>query len=138
MTTSALLTPVFVQLGLIFCLLGLLGFVRGQAMKKGVVKPEAAIDNRAWPTAVRKVSNSFDSQFQVPVLFFALIPIILATQTVDSRFVIGAWVFVLSRIVHAVIHIGPNIVPLRFTAFFVGVLTLIFMWGLLASRVLAA
>jgi len=36
-----------------------------------------------------------------------------------------AWVFVITRYVHAFIYIGFNDVPLRFTAFLTGVFTLV-------------
>jgi hypothetical protein len=47
-----------------------------------------------------------------------------------------AWIFVLSRIVHAIIHTGSNVVLRRFQAYVVGVVTLTIMWVAFALEVL--
>ena len=51
--------------------------------------------------------------------------------------VLLAWVFAASRIVHAVIHIGPNVVMWRGVAFIFGAVVLLAMWLLLGWRVWA-
>ena len=48
------------------------------------------------------------------MLFYVLVAFILITSTNSLVFVILAWVFVLSRIVHAYIHTGINDVPRAF------------------------
>jgi hypothetical protein len=47
-----------------------------------------------------------------------------------------AWLFVLSRLVHAVIHTTTNYVPRRFCAFLFGVVVLLLMWVIFVARVL--
>ena len=47
-----------------------------------------------------------------------------------------AWVFTASRVAHALIHVGPNIVKWRAIAFIVGVAIVLAMWLLLAWRIL--
>jgi hypothetical protein len=46
--------------------------------------------------------------------------------------------FVVSRLVHAAIHVTSNKVSLRFMAFLVGVLILAAMWIIFAVRIFAA
>ena len=46
-----------------------------------------------------------------------------------------AWAFVLSRIAHAAIHLGANIVSQRFAAYVAGMVALAAMWLVLAWRV---
>jgi hypothetical protein len=45
-----------------------------------------------------------------------------------------AWVFVITRYVHAFIYIGFNHVPLRFIAFLTGVFTLAVIWTRFAEQ----
>ena len=47
-----------------------------------------------------------------------------------------AWVFVLTRLLHAYIHTTSNIVRHRFNAFAVGVFILLAMWIIFAVRIL--
>ena len=49
-----------------------------------------------------------------------------------------AWLFVLSRLVHAYIHTGTNYVRHRFNAFAAGVFILLAMWTIFAVRILLA
>ena len=48
-----------------------------------------------------------------------------------------AWLFVLSRLVHAYIHTGTNYISHRFNTFAVGVVVLLAMWAIFAVRILA-
>ena len=47
-----------------------------------------------------------------------------------------AWIFVVSRFVHAYIHTTSNHVPTRFNAFAVGAIVLLLMWIIFAVRIL--
>ena len=51
--------------------------------------------------------------------------------------VVGAWVFVVSRIAHAAVYVTDNNVPRRFRAYVVGVFTLAAMWVWLAARIIS-
>jgi hypothetical protein len=62
------------------------------------------------------------------VLFYAVVAFALITKAVDIPMLAPAWLFVLSRIVHAAIHIGPNKVRWRTPAFALGFLVLVGMW----------
>ena len=52
--------------------------------------------------------------------------------------VVLAWAFVASRVVHALIHTGSNIVPQRGLAFGIGIIIVMIMTGILLVRLLAA
>jgi len=47
-----------------------------------------------------------------------------------------AWLFVVSRLVHAYIHLTSNHLGNRFAAFATGVLILLVMWVIFAVRIL--
>lgn len=136
MSIQMILLPVFVQVALTFAVLFALGAVRGRAVREKAVGREAAQDDTVFPPHVRQVANNFRNQFEVPVLFYVLTTLALFTRKADIVFVVLAWVFVLSRIVHAYVHCTSNDIRLRFPAFAVGVVALLVMWMLFAAAIL--
>ena len=137
MTVTDLLLPVFVEVGLTFFLMFWMGILRRGALNSGVVKPsDIALREPAWPPRVLKVANSFHNQLELPMLFYVLVALILITSTNSLIFLLLAWIFVLSRLVHAYIHTGSNDVPSRSVAISVGAIALVVMWVVFAIRIL--
>jgi hypothetical protein len=89
-----------------------------------------------WPARTTQVANCFHNQLELPLLFYVLVAFILITSTNSLIFVILAWVFVLSRLVHAYIHTGSNEVRARSLAIGVGAIALVAMWVIFAIRIL--
>ncbi len=87
---------------------------------------------------MQQVSNAFANQFELPVLFYAVVGLALATRQGDTLFVGLAWLFVLTRIVHAGIYATSNVVIRRFQAFLAGALVLLAMWFVFAVKILLA
>lgn len=137
MSVAAILLPVFVQVGLTFAVLLRLGLVRAAAIRAGAVERDrVVIDETGWPATVRQAGNCFRNQFELPVLFYAVMILALVTRQADGFFVLLAWLFALSRIVHALIHVTSNDIRLRFPSFLVGVLVLFVMWVAFALGIL--
>ncbi|QTL05562.1 MAPEG family protein [Aquabacter sp. L1I39] len=136
MSVAMILLPLFVQVGLTFALLFALGPMRFRAIREGQVGREAALDGDAFPPRCRQFANAFRNQFELPVLFYVLTALALFTRKADIVFVVLAWVFVASRIVHAFVHVTSNDVRLRFPAFLVGTVALLIMWVLFALAIL--
>ena len=68
------------------------------------------------------------NQFEIPVLFYALCLLFIATSIISQIVTIAAWIFVVSRCVHAAIHLTYNrIFPDRFVSFVVGAFAIIVM-----------
>ena len=125
MSISAVILPVLVQVGLTFILLFWMGRSRLATLKSGELKvKDIALGERVWPKRILQVQNSYHNQFELPVLFYALVALALITRKADMLFVVMSWMFVVSRLVHAAIHVTSNKVSLRFMAFLVGVLIL--------------
>jgi hypothetical protein len=80
------------------------------------------------PDACVQAARQYENLFEMPVLFYALIAILLAIPFVDLILLVLAWVFVVARIVQATIHLSSNNVALRFYAFAVSALILLAMW----------
>jgi hypothetical protein len=137
MTVTDFLLPVFVEVLLIFVLLGWMGLERSRSLNSGEVKSEdIALDSRNYTPRARQIGNCFSNQFELPMLFFVLIAFILITRVGDLLLLILAWVFVLSRIAHAYVHTTSNDVNWRFRAYGVGVIALFVMWLLFAIKIL--
>ena len=137
MTIQMVLLPVFVQVALTFGLLFWMAGARRATLTSGQLKVrDIALGQTAWPDRPQQISNSYDSQFQIPVLFYVLVILAWITRQADLLFVVMAWIFVLSRLAHAYIHTTSNHVPTRFRAFAVGMLVLLLMWIIFAVRIL--
>lgn len=129
MTSAAILAPVFVNVLLTFVLLIATGRKRVAAVKARKVKiGDIALGQRNWPADVAQVSNAFDNQFQLPLLFYALTAFVMVTNKADLTFVILSWVFVATRILHAIVYVTSNNIRYRFRNFLVGALVLMAMW----------
>jgi hypothetical protein len=139
MSITAVLLPVYVQVALTFLLLLWMGSSRLSSLRAGQVKvKDIALGERNWPTRILQVQNSYHNQFELPVLFYVLVALALFTRKADMLFVVMAWMFVVSRLVHAAIHVTTNKLSHRFMAFVVGVLIMAAMWVIFGIRIFAA
>jgi len=139
MSVSAVILPVLVQVGLTLILLFWLGRSRVATLKSGELKvQDIALGERVWPKRILQIQNSYHNQFELPVLFYALVALALITRKADLLFVVMAWMFVVSRLVHAGVHVTSNKLVWRFQAFVAGVLILAAMWVIFGVRIFAA
>jgi len=139
MSVRAILAPVFVQVALTFVLLFWMGRVRIAAVRAGEVRiKDIALGQRAWPDRATQAANTFHNQFETPVLFYALVALALITRKADLLFVAMSWIYVASRLGHALVYTTSNDIRLRFGMFLVGAVVLLVMWILFAVRVLLA
>lgn len=138
MTNKQILLPLLVQILLTFILLFRLGYLRFKSLKTGSLKiKDIALGQKVWPEEALKASNSYQNQFEVPILFYTACAVAMITQMTSFTFVIFSWVFVVSRIFHAAVHSGSNHVPRRFQLFLVGVSSTFLMWIVIALNLLA-
>jgi hypothetical protein len=140
MPQTAILLPVFVQVALTFAVLIAMGLARGRSAKvrRQGLEDLALATDKDWEPAAVQAANNYKNQFEMPVLFYAVSGIAIATRLVDPAMVVLASLFVVSRIGHAIVHIGPNIVKIRGALFLIGVVLLLAMWIVLAWRVFTA
>jgi hypothetical protein len=137
----AIMYPVFVQVLLTLSMYGLLGVARARALRsmdRPRGSPDLAMGRLAWPDEAAKRANNQRNQFELPVLFYAVAAFALILKGADLVMIVLAWAFVLTRIIHAVIHIGPNKVRWRSPAFALGLLIVLAMWIKLLLHVLSA
>jgi hypothetical protein len=77
----------------------------------------------ALPAAVNAPSNNLKNLFELPVIFYAVC-LFLATTEADATFVNLAWVYVVLRAIHSLIHCTINLVTYRFLAYLLSSLVL--------------
>ncbi|HEY5832320.1 MAG: MAPEG family protein [Hyphomicrobiaceae bacterium] len=131
MNQVAILYPVFVQVLLVVVVGALMASARARAVKtmdRQRGNPDLAMGRVEWPDDAAKRAASYRNQFEAPVLFYAVVAFALITKGADTLMIVLAWLFVLTRIVHAAIHIGPNKVRWRSPAFALGFAIVVIMW----------
>jgi hypothetical protein len=137
----AILYPVFVQVLLVVVVGMSMAAARARAVKtvdRQRGNPDLAMGRFAWPDDAVKRAANYRNQFEAPVLFYAVVAFALITKGADTLMIVLAWLYVLTRIVHAAIHIGPNKVRWRSPAFALGFLIVALMWIKLALHVATA
>jgi len=136
---EAVLPPLFVQVGLTFVLGVFLASSRvfEAATNAETSKAVKAGQSGVYTNRTLNIGANFSNQFEVPVLFYVAVLLAIATGPITDSFINLAWVFAISRIVHALIHCTINIILLRFVSFIVGVISLALMWWQLFQSTLA-
>ena len=89
-----------------------------------------------WPPRTQQVAYSFNNQFELPVLFYVLTVLAIVTRHADLLFVVMAWIFVLTRLIHAFEHTTSNVVIRRGAWYGIGAIVLIAMWLIFIVRIL--
>jgi len=118
--------------------------VKVRELRAGRVNRERlALHEDAWPESVLQVNNNIRNQFELPVLFYVVCGVLWALDAVGIVALVAAWLFVLSRIAHAWIHLGSNVVTNRRRVFTLGWWVLAFMvllaiWTLVGRMLIAA
>lgn len=131
MNQISIFYPVFVQALLTIAIGGMMAIARSRAianMDRQRSNPDLALGRAVWPEDAAKRAANFSNQFELPVLFYAVTAFALIAKGADLIMIVLAWAFVLSRIVHAAIHIGPNTVSWRSMSFAAGCVIVLLMW----------
>jgi hypothetical protein len=131
MSRDWIFVPVIFQVFLtLFVYLRLLQ-VKKRAAAEGLVdRTRVALRDDAWPDYVIQVNNNIRNQFELPVLFYVLAILLWLLDSVHGAAVGAATAFVVSRIVHAGIHLSINAVPPRRHTFTVGWVAVLVMAAL--------
>jgi len=135
MSNAAIMAPVFAQIALIFATLAGVGSSRYMAVKAREVRvSDIALSSDGWSDKIKKVSNNYNNQMQLPLIFYIVVAFFILLGKVDLVAVVLAWAFVASRYVHTFIHVGSNQVLRRFQVFIIGAVIMMSLWVWLALR----
>jgi hypothetical protein len=125
----AYLAPLFVQVALTVVLLLWAGVRRVNAVVDGTVRArDVALRQPNWPTDIAQIANAYQSQLELPILFYLVVILSLFTGRSSITLLVLAWAFVATRLFHALIHVTTNHMGRRFYAFFAGSMVLLAMW----------
>lgn len=104
---------------------------RAREMRKKRIHPQAAATSVAMAARLEDVraADNFRNLFEVPVLFYALVGVALATRHIPGWLVMGAWGFVVLRMLHSFIHCTYNRVMHRLAAFLLGLVLIVCLWA---------
>lgn len=138
MSQTAIFWPMIAHMALVIGLYALLGLRRKDAVSKGSAKVSQFRENLQEPPESLFVRNSLNNQFELPPFFHIVCLALFVTQGVGMAAVVGAWLFVASRYVHAFIHVTSNRIRFRQPAFTAGFVLLAVLWGLLAFHLAVA
>lgn len=118
MPQSAIFAPFFATIFLTLLVWIYLYIRRISFLNSRNIRPEQLTTPNALaeisPPSVSNPSDNFKNLFEIPVLFYALVLYLFTTQQVDGIYVSAAWIFVIFRIFHSLVHCTVNIVMLRF------------------------
>jgi hypothetical protein len=129
--TIAILWPTFVLVALIYGVWFVMFVKRAGHMRRN---PPGAGDFADGESAMRYFrpvqmpANNLRNLFEIPVLYFALVPLLMLTRHAGHVQVTLAWIYVVLRIVHSLIHVGPNPVIPRFLIYLASCVILSAMW----------
>jgi hypothetical protein len=137
MSFQMILAPLFVQVALTLGLMFLMAARRTNAFRRGHVREsEIALREPNWPPRALQAAYSYSNQFELPVLFYLLTVLALITRHADLAFVLLAWVFVVLRLLQAVVHVTNNRVRYRGLFFGAGAIVLTIMWAVFIIRIM--
>ncbi len=114
----SLLWPMLAQIGWTFLLYVWLTVARVQAVKRGeVVYGDFA--RHEEPHHVARITYNLANQFELPVIFYAVVVLLVATHEVTTTDIIAAWLFVAGRVIHTLVQTLTDNVRLRGQVFLI-------------------
>lgn len=134
---SSLLWPMLAHIGLTFGLYVWLTVARAGAVRRGEVEHGCFVLGREEPRAVARITRNLANQFELPVLFYAIVVLLVALGRVTAIDVAAAWVFVAGRIVHTLVQTLTDDVPLRGRVFMINFLAIVVLVGHVGMLALA-
>jgi hypothetical protein len=137
---SRILVPTFALVLLSFGVLAILGILRIRKIKNREI-PTRYFELMQMPAGAHlpatadAAARNFTNLFEVPVLFYALVPLLLFTGLWDDTCVALLWAFVVLRYLHTAVHLTFNAVPVRFALYLASAAVLLAEWVRFVSAV---
>jgi hypothetical protein len=128
-TVTSILWPLLAHVGWVGMLYAWLTYARMQSVKRGEVDYSSFEFNREEPPAVQRIRLNLANQFEWPVVFYALVVLLIALGKVTMFDVVAAWVFVAGRVVHTLVQTLSDNVPLRGQVFMINFLAVVALAG---------
>ena len=137
MDQSTIFAPFFAQMVLTFLVWVYMYSRRIPFIVSSGLKPDQmtpAEFARLSPPGVSNPSDNLKNLFEIPTLFYALVLYLFVAQHVDAVYMVAAWVFVVFRVLHSLVHCTVNIIIVRFWLYAISTLA---VWFMLARAAIA-
>jgi hypothetical protein len=133
-----ILYPIFAMFALTTFVVFRLGFARWAAVSRREINIRFFESYRSYdePEPLRILSRHLVNLFETPVIFYVVSILVYVTAQTSPLLLVLAWLFVLTRIVHSVIHLTSNVVLWRFRVFGLSLLVLTALWMVLALKLI--
>jgi hypothetical protein len=132
---ASILWPMLAHIGWVSMLYVWLTVARQRAVRSGQIESSCFVLGRDEPLEVARITRNLANQFELPLIFYALVVLLIALGQVALFDVVAAWVFVAGRVAHTLVQTLTDNVPLRgqvFTINFLAVVALAAHVALLA------
>lgn len=134
-TSTAIFWPVIAQVALVFSIYLLMMRRRFGAVRSGTAKAKDYVIPTIEPAPSATVARNLINQFELPLLFYLVCVLLYLTAGAGPLAVIVAWLFVLSRLAHAYVHVTSNRLMVRQRLFTVGFVLNFVLWVLFAAHI---
>ena len=128
--------PMLAMVLLTFLVAVIMLYRRVQTIKSGEVDAlrYKTLSNDRAPAFLLQAERHFINLFEVPVLFYAACTVAMILPLRNEIGIYVAWSFVFFRVLQAIIHLWPNKIMYRMTAFLLGFLSVLILWALLGLQ----
>lgn len=139
MSNISLLLPVFAMVLLTFIAWVAMFLARVSSMKESNVDIEEMASHSAHSRLSEKAnvaSEHLINLFELPVLFYVLVALLIISNTEGSLYCLLAWVFVGFRYAHSIVALSYNTVMHRFVTYLLSSIALWAAWVVFAIDVI--
>lgn len=139
MSERAILLPALAMVALTIVVWFRMYTSRVAEMRRERIHPQAVATSAQMAARITdtRASDNFRNLFELPVLFYVALLVIVWIGQATPVTLLLAWLFVLLRVVHSAIHCTYNRVIHRFYAYLAGGVVLWVLWGMIAVDLLA-
>ena len=126
---SSILWPMLAQIFWTIMLYAWLTWARTQAVRRGEVDYSCFELGREEPRAIARITRNLANQFELPVIFYAVVVLLVALDEVATIDVVAAWAFVAGRIIHSLVQTLTDKIELRGRVFMINFLAVCVLVG---------
>ena len=106
-----------------------LTIARAASVKRGAVEYGSFVLGRDERIEVACITRNLANQFELPVIFYAVVVLLVALGKVTAVDVAAGWVFVGGRVIHTLVQTLTDNVPLRGRVFVINFLAVVVLVG---------
>src|ERR1700732_359031 len=107
----SLLWPLLAQIGWTCMLYAWLTVARTRAVKRQEVDYSCFVLGRDEPPRIARITRNLANQFELPVIFYALVVLLVTLGQSTLLDVLAGWMFVAGRIIHTLVQTLTDDVP---------------------------